>query len=196
MNIKEELNESQALAVEYCDGPSLVIAGAGSGKTRVLTYKLAYLLEHGYAPYHLLALTFTNKAAREMRQRIGKLVGEELATQLWMGTFHSIFARILRIESARIGYESNYTIYDEADSKSLLKRIIKEKELDEKCYKIGNVMGRISEAKNRLILPEAYENDRYARTRDENSKMPELYDIYQTYSNRCRQANAMDFDDL
>ena len=196
MNIREELNESQWKAVEYCDGPSLVIAGAGSGKTRVLTYKIAYLLQQGMKPYHILALTFTNKAAREMRTRIGRLVGEEQASQLWMGTFHSIFARILRIESRNINYEPNFTIYDESDSKSLAKRIIKEMGLDDKMYKVGNVVARISEAKNKLISPETYENDRYARTRDDNAKMPALYEIYKNYCDRCRQANAMDFDDL
>lgn len=196
MNIHEDLNESQIRAVEYCNGPSLVIAGAGSGKTRVLTYKIAYLLEHGYAPYHLLALTFTNKAAREMRIRIGKLVDEGQAAQLWMGTFHSVFARILRIEAQNTGYDANYTIYDESDSKSLVKRIIKEKGFDEKLYKVGNVINRISEAKNRLITPAEYENDRYVRNRDDNAKMPALFEIYKTYCERCRQANAMDFDDL
>ena len=196
MNLQEELNESQLKAVKYCNGPSLVIAGAGSGKTRVLTYKIAYLLEQGYNPRNILALTFTNKAAREMRTRIGSLVGEQQASQLWMGTFHSIFARVLRIDGNLMGYLPNFTIYDESDSKSLLKRIIKEKGLDEKVYKPNSVMGRISEAKNKLILPEQYASDRYVRTRDESAKMPELHNIYTTYCNRCKIANAMDFDDL
>lgn len=196
MNLQEELNESQLKAVKYCDGPSLVIAGAGSGKTRVLTYKIAYLLEQGYKPRNILALTFTNKAAREMRTRIGRLVGEQQSSQLWMGTFHSIFARVLRIDGNLMGYLPNFTIYDESDSKSLLKRIIKEKGLDEKVYKPNSVMGRISEAKNKLILPERYAADRYALMRDEGAKMPEIHDIYTTYCNRCKIANAMDFDDL
>ena len=196
MNLRDELNDSQLQAVEYCDGPSLVIAGAGSGKTRVLTYKIAYLMQQGLRPYNILALTFTNKAAREMRSRIGKLVDEGLAAQLWMGTFHSIFARILRIESQYIGFESNFTIYDETDSKSLIKRIIKELDLSDKEYKVGNVQNRISEAKNKLVLPSDYENDRYIRLRDESSKMPMLSEIYRNYWDRCRQANAMDFDDL
>lgn len=196
MNLQDELNSSQLQAVKYCDGPSLVIAGAGSGKTRVLTYKIAYLLEQGYAPHNILALTFTNKAANEMRTRIGVLVGEALASQLWMGTFHSIFARVLRIDGNILGYTPNFTIYDEIDSKSLLKRIIKEKALDEKVYKPNAVMGRICEAKNKLILPEQYAADRYVRVRDEGVKMPEIHDIYTTYCNRCKAANAMDFDDL
>ena len=194
--MKEELNANQLQAVEYCDGPSLVIAGAGSGKTRVLTYKIAHLLQLGLYPFNILALTFTNKAAREMRTRIGRLVDESLAAQLWMGTFHSVFARILRIEAVAVGYDSNFTIYDETDFKSLIKHIIKELGLSDKEYKPGNVVNRISDAKNKLILPDAYANDRYLRLRDENQKMPLIAEIYSIYSQRCRQANVMDFDDL
>ncbi len=196
MNFKEELNESQLRAVEYCEGPSLVIAGAGSGKTRVLTYKIAYLIDKGMLPYNILALTFTNKAAKEMRMRIGRLVGEEQARHLWMGTFHSIFARILRTECEKIGYSHNFTIYDESDSHTLIKRILKEKELDEKKYKPTTVEARISKAKNRLITSEKYASSPQITARDEAQEMPELSNIYKTYVARCRQANAMDFDDL
>ncbi len=190
------LNESQRKAVEYIDGPSLVIAGAGSGKTRVLTYKIAYLLERGMMPWNILALTFTNKAAKEMRNRIGQLVGEQTARYLYMGTFHSIFSRILRREAERIGYSSNFTIYDESDSRSLIKSIIKEMNLDDKVYKPATVHHRISMAKNHLILPDLYANDKDALQHDREARMPAISAIYSAYCARCRQANAMDFDDL
>ncbi|MBR6981361.1 MAG: UvrD-helicase domain-containing protein [Prevotella sp.] len=195
-NFLEQLNDSQRQAVEYCDGPSLVIAGAGSGKTRVLTYKVAYLLQLGYKPWSLLALTFTNKAAGEMKQRIANIVGEKLAAYLNMGTFHSIFARILRTEAGHVGYGGNYTIYDETDSRALLKNIIKEMKLDDTKYKPAAVHNVISLAKNRLITPEMYEKDREARDRDNSENRPLLYQVYIEYALRCRQANAMDFDDL
>ena len=191
-----ELNESQRNAVLYCEGPSLVIAGAGSGKTRVLTYKIAYLLENGYQPWNILALTFTNKAAREMKERIARQVGAPLARYLWMGTFHSVFSRILRAEADRIGFTSNFTIYDTADSKSLIRSIIKEMGLDEKTYKPGTVQGRISNAKNHLVLPSAYAANKEAYQEDMNAKMPAMRDIYRRYWERCKQAGAMDFDDL
>lgn len=195
-NFLDELNESQRMAVEYCDGPSLVIAGAGSGKTRVLTYKIAYLIEKGMKPWEILALTFTNKAANEMKQRIGNLIGEEKARYIHMGTFHSIFSRILRIEAERIGYQSNFTIYDENDSRSLLKSIIKEMQLNDKVYKPATVHHYISMAKNHLILPQQYANDRSALQRDNAMHMPAMSNIYTAYCERCRKANAMDFDDL
>ena len=191
-----ELNESQRNAVLYCEGPSLVIAGAGSGKTRVLTYKIAYLLENGYQPWNILALTFTNKAAREMKERIARQVGAQLARYLWMGTFHSVFSRILRAEADRIGFTSSFTIYDTADSKSLIRSIIKEMGLDEKTYKPGTVQGRISNAKNHLVLPSAYAANKEAYQEDVNAKMPAMRDIYRRYWERCKQAGAMDFDDL
>src|SRR5574344_32725 len=195
-NYLDELNDSQRDAVTYCDGPSLVIAGAGSGKTRVLTYKIAYLLQKGLRPYHILALTFTNKAAKEMKQRIAKQVGAELASQLWMGTFHSVFSHILRREASNIGFSSNFTIYDASDSKSLVKSIIKEKELDEKVYKPAAVASRISMAKNRLVLPDAYARDAQMYEADCASKMPKMRDIYEAYFDRCRTSDVMDFDDL
>ncbi|MCR5180442.1 MAG: UvrD-helicase domain-containing protein [Bacteroidaceae bacterium] len=195
MNLNE-LNPSQQEAVLYCDGPSLVIAGAGSGKTRVLTYKIAYLLEQGMLPWNILALTFTNKAANEMKQRIGKQVGEERARGLWMGTFHSIFARILRREAAAINFSSNFTIYDAADSKSLVKTIIKEMQLDEKTYKPGAVLGHISAAKNRLVSPSAYMRDPQLQKADQQSRIPATGEIYKRYVNRCMQADALDFDDI
>lgn len=191
-----ELNESQRDAVLYNDGPSLVIAGAGSGKTRVLTYKIAYLLESGYNPWNILALTFTNKAAREMKERIARQVGEQRAQRLWMGTFHSVFSRILRAEASCIGFTSHFTIYDTSDSKSLLRSIIKEMGLDEKVYKPGSVQSRISNAKNHLVLPSAYASNREAYEGDLAAKMPAIRDIYRRYWERCRQAGAMDFDDL
>lgn len=196
MDLLNELNESQRRAVEYNDGPSLVIAGAGSGKTRVLTYKIAYLLQQGMKPWNILALTFTNKAAREMRERIGRLVGEDNARYLAMGTFHSVFARILRYEAEILGYTSSFTIYDENDSRSLLKSIIKEQNLDEKVYKPATVHNRISMAKNHLILAEDYARDRSAIQRDVETRMPAISNIYLAYAARCKQANAMDFDDL
>ena len=195
-NYIDELNESQCAAVTYNDGPSLVIAGAGSGKTRVLTYKIAYLLENGYQPWNILALTFTNKAAREMKDRIARQVGMERARYLWMGTFHSVFSRILRAEAQSIGFTSQFTIYDSADSKSLLRSIIKEMGLDDKTYKPGVVQGRISKAKNHLVLPSDYATNKEAYTEDQAVKMPAIRDIYRRYWERCRQSDAMDFDDL
>lgn len=192
----KDLNESQREAVLYTDGPSLVIAGAGSGKTRVLTYKIAHLLEHGYNPWNILALTFTNKAAREMKERIARQVGEECAKRLWMGTFHSIFARILRAEASCLGFTSQFTIYDTSDSKSLIRSILKEMKLDEKVYRPGAVQSRISNAKSHLVLPSAYAANREAYEGDLAAKMPAMRDIYQRYWERCRQAGAMDFDDL
>ncbi len=195
MNL-DDLNPSQREAVLCIDAPSLVIAGAGSGKTRVLTYKIAYLLEQGMQPWNILALTFTNKAAREMRERIATLVSPEKATSLWMGTFHSIFAKILRVEGNRLGYDQNYTIYDTTDSQSLIKLIIKEMNLDDKVYKPNAVQSRISAAKNRLILPSGYASVREFRESDayfHRSMMPEVYNRYQE---RLKQSDAMDFDDL
>ena len=194
-NLLEQLNEGQREAVTYCDGPQLVIAGAGSGKTRVLTYKIAYLLQQGMNPWNILALTFTNKAAREMKERIGRLVGEERARYLQMGTFHSVFARILRAEASVLGFQSNFTIYDQSDSRSLVKNIIKEMQLDDKTYKPASVADRISMAKNHLMLPQAYAQSAWA-TDDTQHKRPMLKNIYIRYSERCKQANAMDFDDL
>jgi putative ATP-dependent helicase pcrA len=191
-----QLNENQREAVEYCNGASLVVAGAGSGKTRVLTYKIAYLILYGVLPYRILALTFTNKAAREMKNRIGTLVDYDKANQLYMGTFHSVFSRILRAEAQHIGYNSNFTIYDENDSRSLLKSIIKTLGLDDKMYKPATVHNIISMAKNMLITADAYANDKAACERDRNAKLPAISQIYTAYQARCRQANAMDFDDL
>lgn len=195
-NYIEELNEGQRAAVLYNDGPALVIAGAGSGKTRVLTYKIAYLLENGYCPWNILALTFTNKAAREMKERIARQVGTERARHLWMGTFHSMFLRILHAEAAQLGFTPQFTIYDTADSKSLLRSIIKEMQLDEKTYKPGMVQARISNAKNHLVTPAAYANNKEAYDGDCAARMPAVRDIYRRYWERCRQADAMDFDDL
>ena len=194
-DLLSQLNPSQRAAVEYCDGPQLVIAGAGSGKTRVLTYKIAYLLEHDYQPWNILALTFTNKAAREMKERIGRLVGQERAQRLVMGTFHSVFARILRTEADKIGFNSNFTIYDQADSRSLVKTIIKEMQLDDKVYKPNSVADRISMAKNHLLMPRAYETSSWAAD-DVQKKRPQVAHIYNRYVERCRQSNAMDYDDL
>jgi len=196
MDLLNDLNESQRKAVEYIDGPSLVIAGAGSGKTRVLTYKIAYLLQQGVKPWSIMALTFTNKAAREMKERIGKLVGQELAQHLYMGTFHSIFSRILRAEAQHIGFTNNFTIYDESDSRSLIKTIVKEMGLDEKVYKPASVHSRISMAKNNLMNAENYARDKESYQADQRAKMPRLGEIFITYVQRCQQANAMDFDDL
>ena len=192
----DQLNESQREAVKYNEGPSLVIAGAGSGKTRVLTYKIAYLVHLGLAPQSILALTFTNKAAREMKERIAKITGDQTARRLWMGTFHSIFSRILRYEAEHIGYPSNFTIYDASDSKSLLKAIIKEMQLDDKVYRIGMIQSRISNAKNALVTWKAYEQSKELIQHDIDSKVPLLREIYKRYQNRCQQAGAMDFDDL
>lgn len=192
----KDLNDSQFQAVKYINGPSLVVAGAGSGKTRVLTYKIAYLLTMGLKPWNILALTFTNKAAREMKERIGVLVGQESANRLNMGTFHSIFARILRVEADKIGFTSNFTIYDETDSRSLLKNIVKEMKLDDKIYKPASIHAVISQAKNELITDNGYAQNRSYIERDERRRMPALHLIYTSYASRCRQANAMDFDDL
>lgn len=196
MDLLNDLNEAQRAAVEYIDGPSLVIAGAGSGKTRVLTYKIAYLLSQGMKPWSIMALTFTNKAAREMKERIGKLVGDDLAQHLYMGTFHSIFSRILRAEAEHIGFNNNFTIYDESDSRSLLKAIIKEMGLDDKTYKPAAVHARISMAKNNLVTAEAYDSDPAILEQNTRARMPAIGKIYVAYVQRCRQANAMDFDDL
>lgn len=192
----EELNESQREAVLYIDGPSLVIAGAGSGKTRVLTYKIAYLMDQGYEPWSILALTFTNKAAREMKERIARQVGIDRARYLWMGTFHSVFSRILRTEADKLGFSSDFTVYDAADSKSLIKAIIKEMGLDDKTYRPGMVQNRISNAKNQLVLPEAYAASAEFYQYDTDAKVPAVRDIYRRYWERCRQSDAMDFDDL
>lgn len=196
MSLLEELNDSQRAAVEYCEGPQLVIAGAGSGKTRVLTYKIAYLLEHGMLPWTILALTFTNKAASEMKERISRLVGSDRASRLQMGTFHSVFSRILRMESEAIGYKSNYTIYDETDSRSLIKAIVKEMGLDDKVYKPATVHSRISMAKNHLITAEQYALDGSAISRDRDARLEQVYKVYLAYQQRLQKADAMDFDDL
>ena len=195
-DLQNYLDKAQLEAVTYCEGPTLILAGAGSGKTRVLTYKIAYLLHQGVKPWQILALTFTNKAAREMNERIGKLVDGETAKQLWSGTFHSLFGRILRFEAQHIGYTSNFTIYDQSDAQSLLNSIIKEMELDTKIYKPSAVLSRISAAKNRLVMPDDYKADTAQRKSDMIANMPEIYNIYERYKNRCRAANAMDFDDL
>ena len=194
-SLLSQLNENQREAVKYCSGPQLVIAGAGSGKTRVLTYKIAALLQLGLNPWNILALTFTNKAAREMKERIGRLVGMELSRSLNMGTFHSVFSRILRAEAETLGFGSNFTIYDQADSRSLVKSIIKEMQLDDKVYKASSVADRISMAKNHLLFPNQYARSSWAQD-DINKKHPEISNIYIRYMGRCRQANAMDFDDL
>lgn len=192
----DKLNEQQREAVLYNDGPSLVIAGAGSGKTRVLTYKIVHLLHSGYDPHRILALTFTNKAAREMKERISQLVGETTASHLWMGTFHSIFSRLLRYNAERIGFKKDFTIYDSTDSKSLIKMIIKDMQLDDKQYKPSSVHAHISNMKNALISPTNYEKDSDLREADNYSKRPKMYAIYNAYWNRCFVAGAMDFDDL
>lgn len=196
MDLLNDLNEAQRAAVEYIDGPSLVIAGAGSGKTRVLTYKIAYLLSQGMKPWSIMALTFTNKAAREMKERIGKLVGNDLAQHLYMGTFHSIFSRILRAEAEHIGFNNNFTIYDESDSRSLIKAIVKEMGLDDKKYKPAAVHAKISMAKNNLMSAAAYESDAAIFEQNKRAQMPEVGKIFAAYVQRCKQANAMDFDDL
>lgn len=196
MDLLKDLNEAQRAAVEYIDGPSLVIAGAGSGKTRVLTYKIAYLLSQGMKPWSIMALTFTNKAAREMKERIGKLVGNDLAQHLYMGTFHSIFSRILRAEAEHIGFNNNFTIYDESDSRSLIKAIVKEMGLDDKKYKPAAVHAKISMAKNNLMSAAAYESDAAIFEQNKRAQIPEVGKIFVAYVQRCKQANAMDFDDL
>lgn len=195
-NYLDTFNPPQRAAVEYCEGPSLVIAGAGSGKTRVLTYKIAYLMEQGYQPWSILALTFTNKAAGEMKDRIAKIVGVDYARMLWMGTFHSIFLRILRQEHERIGFSKNFTIYDASDSKSLVKSIIKEMELDDKAYKPGTVQGIISNAKNHLVTAEQYVSNPANRQVDARNNMSMLGQVFMRYCNRCKQSDAMDFDDI
>lgn len=196
MDLLNDLNGAQRAAVEYIDGPSLVIAGAGSGKTRVLTYKIAYLLSQGMKPWSIMALTFTNKAAREMKERIGKLVGNDLAQHLYMGTFHSIFSRILRAEAEHIGFNNNFTIYDESDSRSLIKAIVKEMGLDDKKYKPAAVHAKISMAKNNLMSAAAYDSDAAIFEQNKRAQMPEVGKIFVAYVQRCKQANAMDFDDL
>lgn len=195
-DLLKELNNEQKEAVLNFKGPALVIAGAGSGKTRVLTYRIAYMLSEGVHPASVLALTFTNKAAAEMKERISQLVGSTSARSLWMGTFHSIFARILRIEAAALSFPKDYTIYDTSDSKNLIKTILKEMNLDEKIYKPSEVLGRISNAKNNLVTPEAYAASTEIATRDNNSRKPMMAVIYTRYSSRCKKAGAMDFDDL
>jgi DNA helicase-2/ATP-dependent DNA helicase PcrA len=192
----DQLNSQQRNAVEYLDGPELVIAGAGSGKTRVLTYKIVHLLAKGFEPWRIMALTFTNKAAKEMRERITALSGQETAQKLWMGTFHSIFARILRIHADRIGYKSNYTIYDSADSRNLIKVIIRDMGLDEKIYKPATVASIISNAKNALLSPEMYAEDKDLKEADRRARRPLISQIYRAYRNRCKVSDAMDFDDL
>ena len=192
----KELNESQQRAVLHNDTASLVIAGAGSGKTRVLTYKIAWLLQNGFPAYSILSLTFTNKAAREMKERIAKIVGEREASRLWMGTFHSVFSKILRRDASLIGYTNNFTIYDSADSKNLIKDIIKGLNLDDKQYKASAVQGRISSAKNCLITPGMYAANKELIEADIHAKMPAVRDIYRRYALRCKKADAMDFDDL
>lgn len=195
-NLLQELNESQRQAVEYNDGPSLVIAGAGSGKTRVLTYKIAYLLHLGLPPHNILSLTFTNKAAREMKARVGQLMGESVARRLWMGTFHSIFSRILRTEAEKIGFTSNFTIFDSADSRNLIKTIIKEYQLDDKVYKPARIQSMISNAKNALVSPVAYAQSKEMQEYDMKAKVPMVRDIYRSYNARLQASNTMDFDDL
>jgi len=192
----KELNPAQHEAVINTSGPALIIAGAGSGKTRVLTCRVAHLIREGVRPGEILCLTFTNKAAREMKERISHVVGEELSRYVWMGTFHSIFARILRTESEFLGYPSSYTIYDTIDSKSLVKSIIHEMDLDDQRYKPGEVLGRISWAKNNLITPQAYKNQSQITTHDNITRRPQLGEIYQSYCIRCKKSGAMDFDDL
>ncbi|HSI91441.1 MAG TPA: UvrD-helicase domain-containing protein, partial [Adhaeribacter sp.] len=189
------LNEPQRRAVEHTEGPLMIIAGAGSGKTRVLTYRIAYLLQKGVDPFNILALTFTNKAAKEMRKRIEKVAGNE-AKNIWMGTFHSVFAKILRSEAPKIGYPSSFTIYDSDDSKTLIRQILKEMNLDDKLYKPNMVLGRISAAKNKLISVAQYVKDKTIQADDEAALRPKIGEIYHQYQNRCFKAGAMDFDDL
>ena len=192
----DELNERQLEAVKNIYGPTMVIAGAGSGKTRALTFRIAYMMEQGIDPFNIMALTFTNKAAKEMMQRIGTIVGDTEAKNITMGTFHSVFSRILRFNADRLGYPSNFTIYDTQDSKSLIRDILKGFNFDDKIYKPSTVFGRISSAKNNLISPEAYENNDEIRTEDRMANRPDLFRIYKAYSSRCFKAGAMDFDDL
>ena len=196
MDFISELNENQRNAATHTDGPSLVIAGAGSGKTRVLTYRIAHLLSQGVPGYRILALTFTNKAAREMQKRIAALVGQDNASDLWMGTFHSIFSRFLRVEAEQLGYTSNFTIYDAQDSRNLIKSIIKDMKLDDKVYKPNDVLGRISMAKNNLIVAQAYAQSSKIVLADKAAKKPLISEIYKHYQTRCKQSDVMDFDDL
>ena len=196
MDYLKELNPAQRAAVEHTEGPSMVIAGAGSGKTRVLTYRIAHLIHKGVDPFSILALTFTNKAAREMKERIASVIGGSEARNIWMGTFHSIFARILRVEAEKLNYPSNFSIYDTADSKSLLKTIVKELALDDKLYKISTVQSRISKAKNNLISPKAYRANAEIMGDDESGGRPRLVEVYYEYNLRLFKAGAMDFDDL
>ena len=196
MNFINELNSSQQEAVINTEGPSLVIAGAGSGKTRVLTYRIAQLLSQGVPAYKILALTFTNKAAREMQKRIAELVGQEIAANLWMGTFHSIFSKILRFEAEKLGYTSSYTIYDTQDSKNMIKAIVKDMKLDDKIYKPSTILGRISMAKNNLIVAQSYAQSSRILSEDTAGKRPLLGEIYKQYQQRCKQSDTMDFDDL
>lgn len=196
MDFFNELNENQREAVLHTEGPALVIAGAGSGKTRVLTYRIANLLSQGIPAYKILALTFTNKAAREMQKRISQLVGNENAANLWMGTFHSVFSKILRFEADKLGYTSNYTIYDTQDAKNLIKAVIKDLKLDDKIYKPNDVLGRISMAKNNLITAQAYAQSSRIVTADATARKPKIAEIYKHYQLRCKQSDSMDFDDL
>ncbi|MCQ2059859.1 MAG: exodeoxyribonuclease V subunit gamma [Bacteroidaceae bacterium] len=196
IDYQKELNGSQFDAVEYCDGPEMVIAGAGSGKTRVLTYKIAYLIERGYKPSSIMALTFTNKAATEMRNRIEAKLGAGTARHLWMGTFHSIFSRLLRYDADRLGYTADYVIYDQQDSKNLIKTIIKDMGLDEKVYKPASVQSRISMAKNKMIFAHDYAANKDILSFDRYKNVPLIYKVYQNYQERLKQSNAMDFDDL
>ena len=195
-NYLDNLNEAQQQAVKNFEGPSLIIAGAGSGKTRVLTYRIAHLLQNKVPPSSILALTFTNKAAREMKERIASVVGPQVARYLWMGTFHSIFSRILRAEASLIDYPSTFTIYDTQDAKSLLRTIIKSMALEENTYKPSTIMGRISAAKNNLVLPAGYRQNEVARENDQAARIPRTGEIYEEYVRRCKNAGAMDFDDL
>ena len=196
MSYLDEMNPSQREAVECIDGSVMVIAGAGSGKTRVLTYRIAHMIEMGVDPFNILSLTFTNKAAKEMTERIGHIVGAGEAKNISMGTFHSVFSKILRFNAERIGFPNNFTIYDTQDSKSLLKDIIKEFSLDDKTYKVNQVFGRISAAKNNLVSPEAYQGNEEIQLEDKQTRRPEIGRIYQSYANRCQKAGAMDFDDI
>ena len=189
------LNPNQRKAVEHTEGPLMIIAGAGSGKTRVLTYRIAHLIQKGVDPFNILSLTFTNKAASEMKLRIERLIGLE-ARNTWMGTFHSTFAKILRVEGNKLGFPSNFTIYDSDDSKSLIRSVVKEMRLDDKVYKPNTVLSRISGAKNRLISWEAYQNDPFIKADDEAAMKPRMAEVYKTYQKRLFKSSAMDFDDL
>ena len=192
----DELNSIQREAAKATEGPVMIIAGAGSGKTRVLTYRIAHLIEKNVDTFNILALTFTNKAAKEMKERIAKIIGHSEAKNLWMGTFHSVFAKILRIEAEKIGYPNNFTIYDTEDSKSVIKEILKQFNLDDKIYKPSLVLNRISDAKNKLISPQHYQNNILTQQEDQNSRKPLLGQIYATYQKRNFKTGAMDFDDL